>query len=228
MRRAPRFPILLAALATAAALATSAALVACKESAVSRPTEEPFKLTEVRPLPSDSDAAAIPENAPVSIPSREDGEDEAAASGTRAVPLAELDAGLPRECPKERKVLPTDILITAEPRPRGGDAGAPAAEVRFVLQNRRAIPRSIQVTEIDRLTDASGVAGKAAPQRLRLTKVTFEEGGGGYADAKIMLHANATAHLIVEFEPAALPPWRAHIEVDGTPICVEGPGKRPF
>ncbi|MDB4995767.1 MAG: hypothetical protein JWM74_3199 [Myxococcaceae bacterium] len=216
------------ALALVTVLLTSAAaatVVACKESAPARPpSEEPFKLTQMRELPSDSDVAKISEDAPVALPTNTS-EDETPTSGTRPTPLGELDAGPVRECPKERKYLPTDIMITAEPRSRGIDAGALAGEVRFVLQNRRGIPRSIQVTELDRLVTLDG---KAVPQQLRVTKVTFEEGGGGYPEAKIMLYASATAHLIVEFEPSSPPPWRAHIEVDGTPICVEGPGKRPF
>jgi hypothetical protein len=217
----PTFPLVAVLLASSAATV----VVACKQSATSRPpAEEPFKLTQMRELPSDSDVAKISEDAPVALPTNAT-EDEPPTSGTRPTPLAELDAGPARECPKERKYLPTDISITAEPRPRGIDAGGLGGEVRFVLQNRRGIPRSIQVTELDRL---GMLDGKAVPQPLRVTKVTFEEGGGGYPEAKIMLHASATAHLIVEFEPSAAPPWRAHIEVDGIPICVEGPGKRPF
>ena len=213
-------PLVAALIASAATVA----VVACKESAASRPpAEEPFKLTQMRELPSDSDVAKISEDAPTALPTNAS-EDETPTAGTRPTPLAEFDGGPARECPKERKYLPTDLSITAEPRPRGIDAGGLGGEVRFVLQNRRGIPRSIQVTELDRL----GSEGQAVPQPLRVTKVTFEEGGGGYPEAKIMLHASATAHLIVEFEPSSPPPWRAHIEVDGTPICVEGPGKRPF
>jgi hypothetical protein len=208
-----------------AVLLAASTIGACKESKPARPPgEEPFKLTPMRPLPSDSDVAAISENAPTSIP-RPTSEEDTPVSGERPTPLEELDAGPPRPCPTERKYLPTDISITAEPRPRGTDASAPASEIRFVLQNRRGIPRSIQVTEIDRL---GMVDGKAVPQQIRFGKVTFEEGGGGYPEAKIMLYASATAHLIVELESSALPPWRAHIEVDGVPVCVEAPGKRPF
>ncbi len=206
--------------------AGTTAVAACKESAPSRPpAEEPFKLTQMRELPSDSDVAKIAEDAPVALPAATTEDEPPTAPTALMARPTELDAGLARECPKERKYLPTDISITAEPRPRGIDAGAVAAEARFVLKNNRGIPRSIQVTELDRL---GTLDGKPVPQPLRVTKVTFEEGGGGYPEAKIMLHASATAHLIVEFEPSSAPPWRAHIEVDGAPICIEGPGKHPF
>jgi hypothetical protein len=209
----------LSATALAAVAVAALAIVACKGSTPphSAPSEERFELTPTRPLPSDSDDAAISENAPVALPSREQSEQEDEAhAGMR--PLQVVDAGVVGDCPTQRKNLPSEIDITAEPRPRGIDAGALASEARFVLRNRRGVPRNIRVTGVDRLFSGP----------VRVSKVSFEEGGGGYPEATILLHANATAHLVVELDPPSSPPWRAHLEVDGVPICVEGPGKRPF
>lgn len=147
------------------------AVVACKESTPPRPSEEPFKLTAERPLPSDNDAAVLPENAPVPLPSSSGNDETAPTSGARPVAIT-VDAGAVGECPAQRKNLPTDIDITAEPLVRGRDAGAAASEVRFVLKNRRGIPRSIQVTELDRLIV---LGGPPVPEPLHIAKVTFEQ-----------------------------------------------------
>ncbi len=193
----------------AGAVVALASLGACHDEpqARSKPAEEPFQLSPG----GDDDAGA--QAMPTEIPPPGS---EAAGDAAAATPVAVADPGESgvRDCPTGKG--PSDLIVKPEPIRRGADAGGAGGVVRVILDNRRSIPRTVEVTGIDRL---DGVPGSP----LKVSRVTADEGGGGFPQAKMMLAAQATMHLVVEFDPAVPPPYRVHFNVDDEAACIDSP-----
>jgi len=202
------------------AVLLATALLGCPSSAPpkSRPlAEEPFTLSPKAPAPDPSAEIAADTTNDAPQPT---GDTTEVPDPT---PPAVFDAGPGRDCPRGKSV-PVDFDV-APAAFAGSDAGAAPKEVRLTATNRSAVPRAIQVTEIDLLASSGNARGWQRSTTTPIRRVSLEEGGGGLADNKVNVFPKATVHIVVEFDAdtaaAGRRGARVHFTVDEKHACVE-------
>lgn len=138
----------------------------------------------------------------------------------------ELDSGVATQCPP-KSAAPPDVDVRPEaPRAVKENGRETLETLSFVVANRLALPRNVEVVEIDRLAAPLASAktwSTAVP--LTVKHAYFEGGSFGPPGTRLLLPANATSTVTVELEPSTITApkrgVRVHIKVDDRPICYE-------
>lgn len=138
----------------------------------------------------------------------------------------ELDGGVATQCsPKSAAPLDVDVRPEA-PRAVKENGRETLETLSFVVANRLALPRNVEVVEIDRLAaPAAGAKTWSTAVPLTVKHAYFEGGSFGPPGTRLFLPANATSTVTVELEPSTLTApkrgVRVHLKVDDRPICYE-------
>lgn len=208
-------------------------LVACPSSGPSRPppAEVPFEVSSapatVEHLGPDNDDASTSNAGPTPIEHVEEADAGAGAAGAVGG-----DAGIAFECPGG-KVAPPDLDLVAETARGTPDGGALAlSQARITISNRSGVPRDVRVVAGERLVARPTLKkGWDAPTSLAIEAARMEESSGGIPQVHLLVPANGTAHVVVDFDSVSFPErgrraLRFQLEIDGRRACIEEPVSR--